>query len=97
MFRTLALVAAFIAAFFTTGLSAQGVPCGPKDPSHNLLELHNETPLVVAMTSRNALMTVYASPKGSWSLIVFLPSQNIFCMIDNGDQIEIIPSKSKKK
>ena len=98
MVKTTAFLTAFLAAFFTTDLSEQGVPCAPTDPAANLLELHSEKPRVMGITDRGALMTIYASEKGSWSLIIFLPRQHMFCMVDSGETIEILPpTKSKKK
>ena len=76
---------------------AQGVPCGPEDPAKNLLKLHDEHPRVVGMTNRGAMMTLYISDKGNWSLIVFLPRQVLFCMVDSGEQIEFIPAPKLKK
>lgn len=95
----MAIGTVLVAVFLCVGSArAQGVPCGPEDPASNLFELHKETPRVVGMTGRGALMTIYASEKGSWSLIIFLPRQHMFCMVDSGETIEILPPpKSKKK
>ena len=95
--KTFAVILVTIFLAFPLAARGQGVPCGPEDPAPNLLKKHGETPRVMGMTGRGALLTIYISDKGNWSLIIFLPRQHLFCMVDAGEQMEFLPAPKLKK
>ena len=97
--RSPALVAAFIAAFFTTGAQAQQFMCTEDIGAleKNLLKKYGEIAFVEAKSDRfdvNAIR-LYLNPKsGSWTLIARIENSPLFCLVDNGTHLK--PVKIKK-
>ena len=58
----------FMTVFLCSNANAT-IGCTTDDPAPILLKKHNEKPLAKGMSSRGALITIYASAKGTWTII----------------------------
>ncbi len=83
------LGAAFI-ALFATPVGAQTV-CGERAKFIEMLGTkYLEEPVSMGLTSTGAVIEVFTSPKGSWSILLTYPTGST-CMVAAGDKWEALP------
>jgi hypothetical protein len=83
------LGAAFI-ALFATPVGAQTV-CGERAKFIEMLGTkYLEQPVSMGLTSTGAVIEVFTSPKGSWSILLTYPTGST-CMVAAGDKWEALP------
>jgi hypothetical protein len=81
---TLALV---VTPLFATTLSAQ-TACGPRDTVvHRLAERYGETRQSMGLGTNNAVIEVFASTEGSWTITV-TNANGTTCLIASGQAFE---------
>jgi hypothetical protein len=70
--------------------------CAPRDVIHQVLtERYGETPRVAGLTPEGALMEVYGSDAGTWSVTVTAPDASQTCVIGAGQALMILPPEKK--
>jgi hypothetical protein len=70
--------------------------CAPRDVIQRVLvDRYGETPRVAGLTPDGALMEVYGSEAGSWSVTVTAPDASQTCVIGAGVALMILPAEKK--
>ena len=73
----------------------QGPQCGPR---HALIDMlgnqYKEQPVSRGVTGSGALLEVWASDKGSWSILVTVPGGPT-CLVSSGDGWRTLPVKGE--
>jgi hypothetical protein len=87
------LMTVFMTVFLCPDANAT-IGCTPDDPAPILLKKHNEKPLAKGMSSRGALITIYVSAKGTWTIIAKV-QKDVFCILDMGGNFAPVISKKK--
>ena len=87
------LMTVFMTVFLCPNANAT-IGCTSDDPAPILLKKHNEKPLAKGMSSRGALITIYVSAKGTWTIIA-QPEEEVFCILDMGRKFSPVISKKK--
>ena len=87
------LMTALMAVFLCPNANAT-IGCTTDDPAPILLEQHDEQPLAKGMSSRGAVITIYVSAKGTWTIIA-QPEEEVFCILDMGRKFSPVISKKK--
>ena len=71
-----------------TPLSAQGIPCAPREHLLRIIiDQLGETRQAAGTLGRGAQMALFASEGGSWSMVLFLPDGRA-CLLANGTGFE---------
>ena len=85
-----ALVLIIGLSFFAPAASAQPV-CGThRAVSDNLKKSYAEAPVSMGVTAGGGVIEVYASPKGTWTLVITQPN-GTSCLIAAGKDWEELP------
>jgi hypothetical protein len=91
-YRTLAIIGALVigSCFVTTEAVAQAI-CG----NHNLVidnlqQAYAEAPISMGVTSGGAVIEVFASAEGTWTLVITQPN-GVSCLIAAGQDWEQLP------
>jgi hypothetical protein len=88
VFSTFLVILAALA--FAPAVAAQAVCGSHKSVSENLEKAYTETPVSMGITTSGGIVEVYASPKGSWTLVVTQPN-GVSCLIAAGQDWESLP------
>jgi adenine deaminase len=82
-----------IVLFLSLASQAVAAPvCAPRDVIQRVLvDRYGETPRVAGLTPDGALMEVYGSEAGSWSVTVTAPDASQTCVIGAGVALMILP------
>jgi|TARA_A100001037_G_scaffold2420_1_gene2189 hypothetical protein len=86
--------AVLMGGFFMSNANAT-IGCTPDDPAPILLEQHDEQPLAKGMSSRGAVITIYVSREGTWTIIA-QPEEKVFCILDMGRRFGPVEIKKKR-
>jgi len=89
-----AAAAVLMGGFFMSNANAT-IGCTPDDPAPILLEQHDEQPLAKGMSSRGAVITIYVSREGTWTIIA-QPEEKVFCILDMGRRFGPVEIKKKR-
>lgn len=82
-----------LAGLFACEARSDPAPCGPHEKIISILEKrYGETLHSMGVSADGRLVEVYASPSGSWSLLVTMPNGTA-CMMASGDSFQTIPEK----
>ena len=93
MMKTLALTAAFLAAFFMTPAHAFTVPCFAGDGVELFKKEHKEHPIVKGKASDGASYFLLVNPETkTWTMIIKRPgAEDFFCPVASGNEFELMP------
>jgi len=71
--------------------------CAPdRKPVIDLLHnKYNEVPVVRGLANNNTMLEVFASPEGSWTILV-TRSDGVTCAMASGQNLEILPTRPKQ-
>ncbi len=88
-------ILAFVSAGVAQTASGQAVVAGPQCATHDqiveiLAEKFHEHLRVIAISKRGALLEIYASAEGSWTLVRTRTTGEA-CLLAIGDDIELVP------
>jgi hypothetical protein len=73
----------------------QNTPCAQRDNIVNTLDAqYKESPRAVGLVSKEAVLEVFVSESGSWTLVVTNP-QGLSCVLAAGQSWEEIPISSR--
>lgn len=86
--KVIGVIAALLAA--GPALAQQSPKCAPRQVVVEALAKHHETTVAGGISAQGALIEIFASPKGGWSLVLTRPD-GVSCMIDVGENWEQIP------
>ena len=93
LFIFLMLYAAIIVAAFVGPSHAQEARCAPHDTlSAALARTFKETVVSMGLIGNGQMLEVYASEKGTWTIVYTLPN-GISCMVASGSAFEQITAK----
>lgn len=94
--KTLLVVLVFIGYTATSDIAfaqeRQQVPCGPRDQIvEKLKNTYKEIPAAIGLANNGQLFEIFASKKGTWSLILTQPNKTS-CMMLAGSDFDIVKS-----
>lgn len=93
--NTAILVALVIASWLAAPTAlAQSVCSSHKMVAENLQKGYAETPVSMGVTVGGAVIEVFASPDGSWTLVITQPN-GVTCLIAAGKDWETLPKLAK--
>lgn len=94
--RTTAILGALVAASFLFAPSAvaQSICGAHKLVTDNLRKEYAESPVSMGVTSGGAVIEVFASTQGTWTLLITQPS-GVTCLIAAGKDWENLPKLAK--
>jgi len=94
--RTTAILAALVIASFLIAPTAlaQSVCSSHKTVTDNLRKAYAETPVSMGVTVGGAVVEVYASSEGTWTLMITQPN-GVTCLIAAGKDWETLPKLAK--
>lgn len=90
--NTTAILGALIigSSFLAPTALAQPVCGAHRTVVENLKKGYSETPVSMGVTSGGAILEVYASPEGTWTLVITQPS-GLSCLLAAGQDWENLP------
>ncbi|MFQ5763877.1 MAG: hypothetical protein ACE5GT_03020 [Rhodospirillales bacterium] len=90
--RPLAILGALIigSSFLATAASAQAVCGSHRTVSENLNKSYAEAPVSMGVTAGGGIVEVFASPEGTWTLVITQPN-GVSCLIAAGQDWENLP------
>jgi len=75
---------------------AQSVACGTRpDVVNKLDQTFSEKPVSMGLSSSGAVVEVFASPVGTFSIVITLPD-GVSCLVSTGEGWENIPAKTEE-
>ncbi len=80
------------AILFAPAAAAKPVCGSHQSVSEKLKKSYTEAPISMGVTSAGAIVEVFASPKGSWTLVVTRPN-GMSCLIAAGQDWETLPQQ----
>ncbi len=94
--RTTAILGALIVASCFAAPKALANPvCGNhKLVTDNLQQTYSETPVSIGVTVSGSVVEVYASPQGTWTMLITQPD-GLSCLIAAGKDWENLPKLTK--
>lgn len=95
-FRTTAILGALVIMFFLSAPAAlaQSICGNHKLVTDNLRQEYAETPVSMGVTAGGAVVEVYASSQGTWTLLITQPN-GMSCLIAAGKDWENLPRLAK--
>ena len=93
--RTTAVIGALVVGsflFLSSKALAQAVCGAHAKVKDNLRETYAEAPVSVGVTTSGAVIEVFASPQGTWTLVLTQPN-GLSCLIAAGQDWESLPKK----
>lgn len=76
--------------------AAQGVNCADRDVlAGKLSSEHSESQQVIGLTADGRLIEVFASPEGTWTLILTRPDGRA-CVVTYGNSLQVAPAKDRR-
>tara|TARA_A100000172_G_C3042720_1_gene111162 strand:+ start:72 stop:392 length:321 start_codon:yes stop_codon:yes gene_type:complete len=96
--KTLALAAAFVAAFFTSSVHAMTIPCFMGNGPDIFKDMHNEDVLATGKSPDGATYFILLNPETkSWTVIVERPGDGeFFCPVASGEKFKLLPPPAIK-
>ncbi len=89
--RSFALTVAFVAAFFVTAPANAQMMCGDRSKMVDYLTReYQESRVGVGIEKRGAAVELFASKKGTWTILVTVPAGPT-CVIGSGENWVIFP------
>lgn len=90
MWRILGTTVCIAAASWWGGAALAAAPCGERSVIlERLAERFDETPILIALNSRGALVEIVKSERGSWTLLMTLPGGST-CIVMVGEAMETL-------
>ena len=91
------IILAALVLFYGTSIVEAQVYCGPRAGIvKNLIEKHNEAPVVIALSGTGHIMEVFSSPNGETWTILMTSANNTTCLMAEGTSLELRPVPKKK-
>ena len=93
-YATILLSALFVGWLSVPSVAEAQIVCGERSTLAEALEKrHSELPVSMGLSSSGAMIEVFASPNGSWTIIMTQPS-GLSCLVASGESWEDLPRRT---
>ncbi|MBA2689387.1 MAG: hypothetical protein H0U63_01125 [Burkholderiales bacterium] len=87
-----------LALVLLSGSAHAAAVCGDRDLAiKSLAERYQEQTVATAISNGGNLVELFASPAGSWTMLVTSPGSNLSCAVGSGTDWQMIKTKPPSK